>query len=342
MAEKNKKTDNKLRRINGIVFALAALIIIVSIGSGKFLSWSNITNVLRQIVPLGIMACAGTYVVITGNIDLSVGSTLSFCALLSCNLVSVSTALAIVAPLALGAACGLFNGFLVGRLRFNPFIATLGTMSVIQALAFFYCDGKFLSAGTNDAYKQIGQGFLLGLPVPVYLLLAVFAVLTIVLSKTTFGRAVYIVGGNPICAKYSGISYGRTISLAYMLSGIAAAVSAIVLVARQMAAQPEMGAGYEFDVVTAVVLGGRRALGRQRRYLGRAAGRAVHRHHEKRLHPARHHAVLPIHCDGRDTDPCDLFGCAFGEEGFPCALSLKFCCGITTACCCASSCCCAR
>ena len=257
MAEQKKKSENRLRRINGIVFALAALIIIVSIGSGKFLSWNNITNVLRQIAPLGIMACAGTYVVITGNIDLSVGSTLSFAALLSCNLVSVNTALAIVAPLALGAACGLFNGLLVGRLRFNPFIATLGTMSVFQALAFFYCDGKFLSAGSNDAYKQIGQGFFLGIPIPVLPDAArVRRADRRAFPKTTFGRAVYIVGGNPVCAKYSGISSGRTITLAYMLSGMAAAVSAIVLVARQMAAQPEMGAGYEFDVVTAVVLGG--------------------------------------------------------------------------------------
>jgi ribose transport system permease protein len=246
----------KVGSINGIVIALILLIILVSIGSAKFTTWSNITNILRQAVPLGIMACMGVFVIIGGNIDLSVGSILSFTGLISCNLVGSGMTLAILVPIIMGAACGAFNGFLVGVLRFNPFISTLGTMSIFQAAAYFYSNNKFLTAKPNEVFRVMGQGYFLGIPIPVYILAAIFLIFFYILKKTTFGRAAYIVGGNPECAKYSGISYSKTTVVTYALSGMAAAVTAIILVARQMAAQPEMGQGYEFDVITAIVVGG--------------------------------------------------------------------------------------
>lgn len=246
----------KMQRINGIVFALLLLIIVVSIGSPKFATWSNITNVLRQAVPLGIMACTGVFVIIGGNIDLSVGSIISLSALLSCNLVGTSTVLAIVVPIVLGAICGAFNGFLTGVLRFNPFISTLGTLSIFQALAYFYSNNKFLSAKPNEAFRQMGQGYFIGIPIPVFILAGVFLLFLYVLKKTTYGRAVFVVGGNAECARYSGISYAKTTTVSYALSGAGAALTAVILVARQMAAQPQMGVGYEFDVITAIVVGG--------------------------------------------------------------------------------------
>lgn len=255
-AESIKKIFRRLSNLNGIVYALLLLIIIVSIGSDKFLTTSNLMNILRQAAILGIMACAGVCVIIGANLDLSVGSILSLCALVSCTLTGTGTVAAMVVPLAIGAVCGIFNGFLVGILRFNPFIATLGTMSVIQSIAFFYCDGQFLTAPTNEVFKQIGQGSLGMVPIPVLILVVIFVCFYYLLNKTTFGRAVYIVGGNPECAKYSGISYGKTTILSYMLAGIGAAITAIILVAKQMAAQPEMGSGYEFSIITAIVVGG--------------------------------------------------------------------------------------
>jgi ribose transport system permease protein len=246
----------KALNINGIVFALALLIITVSIGSPKFTTWSNITNVLRQAVPLGIMACTGVFVIIGGNIDLSVGSIISLSALVSCNLVGTSTVLAIAVPIVIGVICGVFNGILVGVLRFNPFISTLGTLSIFQALAFFYSGNKFLSAKPNEIIRQMGQGYFIGIPIPVFILAGVFLIFLYVLKKTTYGRAVFVVGGNPECARYSGISYAKTTIVSYALSGAAASLTAVILVARQMAAQPQMGVGYEFDVITAMVVGG--------------------------------------------------------------------------------------
>ena len=193
---------------------------------------------------------------IGGNIDLSVGSTLSLCGLISCSLTGMGTPIAIVVPLIVGLLCGALNGFMVGRLRFNPFITTLGTMAVFQALAYYTTDGKFINAAANNSFMQIGQGFLLVVPIPVLILLGVFALLSYVLTQTVFGRQIFAVGGNAECARFSGISYSKTTIFAYALSGLAAAASGIILVSRQMAGQPEMGSGYEFDVITALVLGG--------------------------------------------------------------------------------------
>jgi len=246
----------RLININGIIIALLVLIVIVSIGSNKFLSTSNIMNILRQASTLGIMACGATFVMVGGNIDLSIGSILSLCALMSCKLTAQNSTMAILIPLAVGFACGAFNGLLVGKFRFNPFIATLGTLAVFQALAFFYSDGKFLNATQNNFYKQIGQGFFYKVPIPVIILIAVFLIFLYLLGRTVFGRQVFAVGGNPECARFSGISYAKTTILTYALSGLCASISAIIFVSRQMAAQPQMGAGYEFDVITAIVLGG--------------------------------------------------------------------------------------
>lgn len=245
-----------LGSINGIIIALVLLIVIVSIGSDKFLTTSNIMNILRQASTLGIMACGATFVMVGGNIDLSIGSILSLCALMSCKLTAVNSLAAILVPLAVGFICGAFNGLLVGKFRFNPFIATLGTLAVYQALAFFYSDGKFLNAAENNFYKQIGQGFFYKVPIPVIILIGVSLFFLYLLGKTVFGRQVFAVGGNPECARFSGISYTKTTILTYAISGLCASISAIIFVSRQMAAQPQMGAGYEFDAIAAIVLGG--------------------------------------------------------------------------------------
>jgi ribose transport system permease protein len=246
----------KIQGINGIIIALFLLILVVSIGSHKFLSTSNIMNVLRQTSTLGIMAFGASFVMIGGNIDLSIGSILSLCALMSCKLTAYGSVVAILIPLAVGFICGAFNGLLVGKFKFNPFITTLGTMSIFQALAFYYSDGAFLNATANSFYSQIGKGFFYMIPIPVIILLFFFLVFSYLLGKTIFGRQVFAVGGNPECAKFSGISNSKIIVLTYALSGLCAAISAIIFVSRQMAAQPQMGAGYEFDVIAAIVVGG--------------------------------------------------------------------------------------
>jgi len=240
-------------QINGIIIVLVLLIIGVSIASRKFMSITNIMNILRQISTLGIMSCGMTLVLVGGNIDLSIGSILSLCGLMSCKLTAQGSVVAIVVPLAVGFTCGAFNGFLVGKLRYNPFITTLGTMSVFQSLAFFYSHGLFLNATQNNFYRQLGQGFFYKIPMPVIFLLIVVLGFLYLSGRTVFGRHIYAVGGNPECARFSGISYTKTIILTYALC---ASIAAIIFVSRQMAAQPLMGTGYEFDVITAAVVGG--------------------------------------------------------------------------------------
>jgi ribose transport system permease protein len=246
----------KIADINGIVIALLLLILVVSIGSDKFLTTSNIMNVLRQTSTLGIMAFGAAFVMIGGNIDLSIGSILSLCALMACKLTAQGSAAAILIPLVVGFICGAFNGLLVGQFKFNPFIATLGTMAVFQALAFYYSDGAFLNATDNFFFSQIGKGFFYKVPIPVIILLFFFLIFSYILGKTVFGRQVFAVGGNPECARFSGINNTKITILAYGLSGLCAAISAIIFVSRQMAAQPQMGTGYEFDVIVAIVVGG--------------------------------------------------------------------------------------
>lgn len=246
----------KIAGINGIIIALFFLILVVSIGSNKFLTTTNIMNVLRQTSTLGIMAFGASFVMIGGNIDLSIGSILSLCALMACKLTAQGSLVAILVPLAVGFICGAFNGLLVGKFKFNPFITTLGTMAIFQALAFYYSDGAFLNATNNFFFSQIGKGFFYKIPIPVIILLFFFLVFSYILGKTVFGRQVFAVGGNPECARFSGINNTKITILAFGLSGLCAAISAIIFVSRQMAAQPQMGAGYEFDVIVAIVVGG--------------------------------------------------------------------------------------
>lgn len=246
----------EIKKINGIIIAIAVLLIIISVFSDKFLQFSNIMNVLRQTSTIGIMACGTAFVMIGGSIDLSIGSILSLCALISCKMTSYNTIFAILMPLIVGISCGAFNGFLVGKLKFNPFITTLGTLSVYQALAFFYSDGRFLNAAQNNSYKQIGQGYLFKIPIPIIICVFVVLIFLYLFKKTIFGRKVLAVGGNSVSAEFSGISYSKITILTYMLSGLCAAISSIIFVSRIMSAQPEMGSGYEFDVITAVIIGG--------------------------------------------------------------------------------------
>ena len=246
----------KIKNVNVIIIVLFLLILITSIISHKFLSVINIMNILRQISTIGIMAFGVSFVMIGGNIDLSIGSILTLCGLISCKLTAYGAVVAILIPLIVGFICGTLNGIFVGKIKFNSFITTLGTMSIFQAIAYIYSDNNFLNATNNFFYSQVGKGFFYKIPIPVFILIFFFLIFLYLSKETVFGRQLYVVGANPECAKFSGINNEKIIILAYASSGFCAAVSSIIFVSRQMAAQPEMGAGYEFGVLVAVVVGG--------------------------------------------------------------------------------------
>lgn len=247
---------------SGVLLILIAFIVVVSVlTQGKFLSANNITNLLRSISVLGVMCCAITLVMITGNIDLSVGSLLSLCACISATMVVNGLLLAIVVPMLVGLAAGFINGFLVGKMKLNPFIITLGMLSVYKAFTLLYANNRYLVPEENAAYQAIGQGYFIEIPVPVWIFLAVAVIYYLVLKKTVFGTHIYSVGSNPTSSRFSGISSNKTVIAAYMLGGMTTGLSGVILCSTIMSAQAQLGNGYEFNAVTAIVLGGVSILG---------------------------------------------------------------------------------
>lgn len=260
-----------IENLGVLVIMVVFIAIVLVVAGGKFFNPTNITNLLRSVSVTGIMACAVTFVMITGNIDLSIGWLIGFCAVLT-GVHSASTSMVLLLALLAGLAGGALNGLLVGYLKLNPFITTLGTMYVFNGITMIYSNGKLLTAADNPTLKFIGQGTLLGIPVPVWLFAGVALVLWFVLRKTTFGTRVYAVGTNPHAAKFSGISSGRIVLIAYMLSGLATGLAGVVFYAKVMSVQPYSGVGMEFDVLTAVVLGGTSVSGGKGNVLGTLLG----------------------------------------------------------------------
>lgn len=240
-----------------IIVILVLFSIVTTIVNPNFMQFSNWMNIIRSVSVTGVMACALTFVMLTGNIDLSCGSILALSGCISCSLIDTSPILAIIVPIVVGALCGLVNGILVGKIRVNSFVVTLGMQYVIHALAFFYTNSEYLTSSSNGWFKQIGQGSLFGLiPYPAIIFIAVVLICTFVLHRTVFGAQLYMVGSNRECAKFSGINPTRMVIKAYVIGGAGIGLSSILLVSRTMAAQPAMGELYPFDILTAVIVGG--------------------------------------------------------------------------------------
>ncbi len=243
----------------GIVIAFFALCAALSLLNPYFLTPLNITNVLRQASINGILAIGQTFVILTGGIDLSVGSLLAVCGILGASLVTGANPGNPLAAVALGIGVGLglgaVNGALVARLRVPPFVATLGMLSVARGLTFIANDGMPVPRLSPD-FLKLGQGFVAGVPVPVVLFGATALAAWAVLRFTTYGRYVYATGGNERSARTSGIGTRKVIFSVYAISGALAGLSGMVLAARTTSALPQAGLSYELDAIAAVVIGG--------------------------------------------------------------------------------------
>jgi len=243
----------------GIVLAFIALCVILSFANQYFLTPGNILNVLRQTSINGILAVGMTFVILTGGIDLSVGSVLAFCGMVSASFVTGTAPWNPVFAIGLGLLCGLLlgsvNGLLVAKLRVPPFVATLGMLSVARGLTLIYNNGMPVP-NLSPQYRFIGMGMLADIPVPVLVFALVAAGSWFVLRYTTYGRYVYAVGGNERSAKTSGINTRRIIFSVYAIAGALAGLSAQVLTARTSSALVQAGQAYELDAIAAVVIGG--------------------------------------------------------------------------------------
>lgn len=240
----------------GVLGFLLLYVAAMSVFIPGFFSLGNWISIFKSCAVIGVMASGITFVMLTGNIDLSCGSLMSLTACISCALIDTSPFLALLTPLLVGTACGILNGVLVGGLKLNSFVATMGLLSVYQALTFFYTKGYYYSSTYIGWYRAIGQGEILGIPVLVMIFVVTVLLCAFVQRHSVFGARLYAVGGNPISARFSGIRSREMTVVVYAISGFCAALSGVMLCSRSMAAQPKMGQGYEFEALIAVLIGG--------------------------------------------------------------------------------------
>ncbi|WP_349644419.1 ABC transporter permease [Rhizobium mayense] len=251
----------RIYRKYGTILIFVGICILASLLSPTFLTEANLTNVLRQVVVVSLLACGVTFIIILGQIDVSLGSVLALCGVIATSVMATtgSITLAVLAGVAMGIVTGTINGFVITFFRIPSFIMTLAMTTVARGAVLLYTGGAPVS-GLGE-FKVIGQGSVGPVPISV-LILAVFVVISwILLNKTKFGRYVYAVGGNDRAARASGINPDSIVVKAFIYNGILCAIAGIVLMSRINSGQPAGGVGYEFDAITAVVVGGTSLMG---------------------------------------------------------------------------------
>jgi ribose transport system permease protein len=265
----------RLRQI-GTFAGLVALCLVLWAATPHFLTVSNLLNVLEQTSINAIVAVGMTYVIISGGIDLSVGSVLAVAgiALALALQGGVPATAAVLVALATGTACGLVNGLLITFGRLPPFIATLGMMSVARGIALMLAEGRPIS-GFSEGFRALATARVLIVPAPVLLTAIVYLVAHFVLTQTVFGRATYAIGGNEEAARLSGVHVRFHKTAAYGVAGLTSAVAAIVLTARLNSAQPTAGTMYELDAIAATVIGGTSLLGGEGTLIGALIGALI-------------------------------------------------------------------
>ena len=254
----NKKTIKEVLNSLTLVLIILGLGVVLSIASPNFLKTTNILNILRQVSINGILAIGMSLVCLTGGIDLSVGSIVAFAGILTAGMLNnTSLPIFVIALIAVAVGCimGLINGYFVAYWGAPAFVVTLSMLTVGRGLTYIYCDGKPISKLPAE-FLVIGKGSLLGLPIPTIVLLIVFIVFSVMLSKFKLGRYIYAVGGNPQAAMVSGINVKKILLLVYMFSGMCCGVAAVVLTARVSAGLATAGDGYELNAIAATVIGG--------------------------------------------------------------------------------------
>lgn len=262
----NLSRDELIRFLGkqGILLAFLIFMIVFTFANGKFLSTDNILSVVRSSAILGVIALGVTFVVVSGNLDLSVGSMMSFSTIVVLDLHDkLGPALAIPAMFAMTLLLGAVIGFLVGYLRLNSLIVTLGMLSAIHGLTLTYSGGKNMDIADkeNTWFAFFGQEAVLGIPVPILIFALLAAVLGILLAKTPLGRKIYAVGGNGTAATFSGISRSRTVFYCYIISAFCVAMAGLIQASRSLGSQNTVGQGMELEVLAAVILGGASLLG---------------------------------------------------------------------------------
>ena len=271
----NKKKLIGRLNIYRSVLILLVICVFATILSPSFLSVANLFNVFKQITVAGIVGCGMTFVILTGGIDLSVGSTLALSSAIMASLIKggMDPIMGIVVAAIIGLILGTINGVVISYGKVAPFIATLATMTIFRGLTLVYTDGNPISSLTdNQLFHMFGQGYFAGIPVPAVVMLLMFALCWFILNKTPLGRKTYAVGGNEKVSFIAGIKIERIKIFAYAITGLFCALAGAILTSRLNSAQPTAGTGYELDAIAAVVLGGTSLSGGKGRIVGTLIG----------------------------------------------------------------------
>ncbi|MGM0366026.1 MAG: ABC transporter permease [Actinomycetota bacterium] len=239
-----------------MLLVLIILFVIMSFVSDTFLTLGNFFNVIRGVTVLGIMACGMTIVIIGKGVDLSAAAILGLCAVVNVMMQGYGYWPAALAAIAVGLVCGLFNGFLIGKIKANFIIVTLGTQLLFTAIALLVSAGRNLRSRPERIFSYIGKESILGVPVMAYLLLFIFIISGLLLHKTIGGRRLFAVGLNDKAALVAGINVSNVQMISYTVMGLYAGLASLILTARLPRIRVGTAGEYLFDIITVVVLGG--------------------------------------------------------------------------------------
>ncbi|KDB54345.1 sugar ABC transporter, permease protein [Sphaerotilus natans subsp. natans DSM 6575] len=260
-ARLRRMSFSEIYRRYGTILIFIGIFVLASLLDENFLTAPNLTNVLRQVVVVSLLACGVTFIIILGHIDVSLGSVVALTGTIAASVMSLTgnLGLAVAAGLGMGVVTGLLNGWIITTFKIPSFIMTLAMTTVARGAILLYTEGAPIS-GLGD-FAIIGQGFVGPVPISVIILAVVAVACWVLLNRTSFGRHVYAVGGNIRAAHASGIHTDSVLRKAFVLNGLLAAIAGIVLMSRINSGQPAAGVAYEFDAITAVVVGGTSLMG---------------------------------------------------------------------------------
>lgn len=277
MSNTNKDKLSTIISKMGPLIALLILVVVITVLNPNFISVNNLLNLLRQVSINGLIAFGMTFVIMTGGIDLSVGSVLALSSAFTASLMvsGLNEYIAILIGLLSGVLLGGLNGVLISKGNLAPFIATLATMTVYRGATLVFTGGNPITVSNQEFFSFLGRGYLLGIPTPVIIYFLCFVILYVVLHKTVFGRKTYSIGGNEKASLISGVNVDAMKIKIYAISGLMASIAGIIQASRLSSAQPTAGESFEIDAIAAVVLGGTSMTGGRGRLTGTVIGALI-------------------------------------------------------------------
>ena len=274
----NKNSLQEFLKKTGILWVMIALIIVMSLISPTFLTSTNLINVVKQASITTIIGVGMTFVLVTGGIDLSVGSIMAFSGTLAASMAVADKNLPIVVSIltgmAIGTLCGFINGIGVAYIGFPPFIMTLGMMTIARGIPLVYTNGTPIF-GLSDSFNALANSRILGIPTLVYYMVVICLVGYIILSKTVLGRRIYGIGGNEEAARLSGIQVARLKMHVYVFSGFLSGIAGILICSRITSGNGTVAEGYEMNAISAAVIGGVSMTGGSGSVLGMVVGAMI-------------------------------------------------------------------